>query len=55
MRIPGPASTSWERGAKLVKDVDKVSNRYLEAIRETHDPSFHIKTIEDELKETIGT
>lgn len=44
---------SWERGARLVKDT-KVENKYLEHIRETHDPSLHIKTIEDELKGSIG-
>ncbi len=43
----------WERGARLVKDT-KVENKYVEHIRETHDPSQHIKTIEDELKGTIG-
>eukprot|EP00542_Grammatophora_oceanica_P013228 CAMPEP_0194037692 /NCGR_PEP_ID=MMETSP0009_2-20130614/10020_1 /TAXON_ID=210454 /ORGANISM="Grammatophora oceanica, Strain CCMP 410" /LENGTH=211 /DNA_ID=CAMNT_0038679947 /DNA_START=148 /DNA_END=785 /DNA_ORIENTATION=- len=29
-------------------------NQYLEHIRETHDPQLHIKTLEDELKGTIG-
>jgi hypothetical protein len=32
----------------------KVENQYLEHIRAIHDPSQHIKTIEDELKGTIG-
>lgn len=36
-----------------VKNTD-VENPYLEAIRATHDPALHIKTIEDELKGTIG-
>lgn len=45
--------TSWERGARLVKNT-KVENQYLEHIRDVHDPSLHLKTIEDELKGTIG-
>jgi hypothetical protein len=44
---------SWERGARLVKNT-KVQNNYLEHIRASHDPSLHVKTIEDELKGTIG-
>ena len=32
----------------------KINNEYLEHIREIHDPSLHLKTIEDELKGTIG-
>jgi len=47
------ASTTWERGAIAVKNTD-VTNPYLEAIRAEHAPSMHIKTIEDELKGTIG-
>jgi len=53
IKVPGPSTTTWERGALAVKDTD-VSNPYLEAIRDTHDPSMHLKTIEDELKGTIG-
>ena len=53
----GPNNTnnlkSWERGARLVKDT-RVENTYLEHIRASHDPSLHVKTIEDELKGTIG-
>ena len=30
------------------------NNNYIEVIRETHDPSRHLKTIEDELIGTIG-
>lgn len=45
--------TAWERGAEKVKNTD-LTNPYLEAIRKTHDPIQHIKTIEDELKSTIG-
>jgi hypothetical protein len=37
----------------LVKNV-RVENQYLEHIRDVHDPSMHLKTIEDELKGTIG-
>ena len=46
-------STSWERGAKLVKNTDK-SNEYLDTIRQTTDPGLHLKTIEDELRGTMG-
>eukprot|EP00934_Nitzschia_sp_Nitz4_P004521 Nitzschia sp. Nitz4//scaffold110_size71422//64604//65230//NITZ4_005885-RA/size71422-processed-gene-0.76-mRNA-1//-1//CDS//3329533122//4511//frame0 len=51
---PAEKTSTWERGAKMVKNVDRENNPYLDAIRETHDPSMHIKTIEDELKSTIG-
>lgn len=44
---------SWESGAQVVKNT-RIENQYLEIIRDTHDPSLHIKTIEDELKGTIG-
>jgi len=46
-------SKPWERSAKLVKNIS-VNNQYLEHIRESHDPSLQLKTIEDELKGTIG-
>lgn len=46
-------TTTWERGAIAVKNID-ATNPYLESIRQTHDPAMHIKTIEDELKGTIG-
>lgn len=52
-KAPGPLTKSWERGAKLVQNTT-VENKYLEHIREVHDPSQHLKTIEDELKGTIG-
>eukprot|EP00980_Cylindrotheca_fusiformis_P004868 scaffold1036_cov93-Cylindrotheca_fusiformis.AAC.1 len=45
---------SWESGARLVKNTKVVDNQYLEHIRDIHDPSQHLKTIEDELKGTIG-
>lgn len=44
---------SWERGAKLVKNIE-TENQYLEQIRATHDPSMHLKTLEDELRGTMG-
>lgn len=50
---PGQALKSWESGARLVKNT-QVENQYLEHIRQVHDPSMHLKTIEDELKGTIG-
>ena len=53
INMPPTTSKSWERGAKLVKDTDK-SNQYLEHIRATHDPAVHVKTIEEELRGTIG-
>lgn len=46
-------TASWERGAKLVKDTN-TRNKYLEHIRDTHDPSLHLKTLEDELKGTMS-
>ena len=51
--MPGPSTTTWERSAIAVKNTN-VTNPYLEAIRDTHDPTMHLKTIEDELKGTIG-
>ncbi len=51
--MPSPVTKSWERGAKLVKNID-TSNQYLEHIRQTHDPALQLKTLEDELKGTMG-
>mmetsp|Transcript_13285 Transcript_13285/g.23901 ORF Transcript_13285/g.23901 Transcript_13285/m.23901 type:complete len:208 (+) Transcript_13285:3-626(+) len=53
--VTGPTQKlkSWESGARLVKNTH-VENQYLEHIRDIHDPSLHLKTIEDELKGTIG-
>lgn len=51
--MPSKTTTSWQRGAKLVKNT-QVTNQYLEHIRDVHDPSMHIKTIEDELRGTMG-
>lgn len=54
MSTPNPSNTTvWERGAVAVKNTD-VSNPYLETIRSSHDPAMHLKTVEDELKGTIG-
>ena len=53
VNIPSKPTTTWERSAKLVKNTDSTNN-YLEDIRAVHDPAQHIKTIEDELKGTIG-
>eukprot|EP00536_Pseudo-nitzschia_multiseries_P008315 jgi/Psemu1/20169/gm1.20169_g len=50
---PSRQLKSWESGARLVRNTT-VENRYLDHIREVHDPSQHVKTIEDELKGTIG-
>jgi ribosome-binding ATPase YchF (GTP1/OBG family) len=44
---------SWERSARAVKNTDK-TNKYLEHIRQEHDPALHIKTLEDELRGTMG-
>eukprot|EP00568_Trieres_chinensis_P003203 CAMPEP_0183296558 /NCGR_PEP_ID=MMETSP0160_2-20130417/4059_1 /TAXON_ID=2839 ORGANISM="Odontella Sinensis, Strain Grunow 1884" /NCGR_SAMPLE_ID=MMETSP0160_2 /ASSEMBLY_ACC=CAM_ASM_000250 /LENGTH=241 /DNA_ID=CAMNT_0025458181 /DNA_START=77 /DNA_END=803 /DNA_ORIENTATION=+ len=53
INAPSAPTSSWERGAKMVKNTD-VTNKYLEHIRDTHDPSLHLKTIEDELRGTMG-
>lgn len=37
----------------MVKNID-VTNKYLEHIRDVHDPSMHIKSLEDELRGTMG-
>ncbi|KAG7352443.1 hypothetical protein IV203_008491 [Nitzschia inconspicua] len=54
-QVTGPTQKlkSWQSGARLVKNTS-VENQYLDHIREIHDPSLHLKTIEDELKGTIG-
>lgn len=54
-QVTGPTEKlkSWQSGARLVKNTN-VENQYLEHIRDLHDPSMHLKTIEDELKGTIG-
>ncbi len=52
-KAPSVKLKSWEIGARLVQNTT-VENNYLEHIRDVHDPSQHLKTIEDELKGTIG-
>ena len=53
-KSPTKPSTSWERGAKLVKKTD-MTNQYLDKVRaEVVDPALQIKTIEDELCGAIG-
>ena len=47
-------STSWERNARMVKNTKDVSNKYVNHIRETHDPTLHIKTLEEEIRGTMG-
>jgi hypothetical protein len=53
--IKGPTQKlqSWESGACMIKNT-KIENQYLEHMRDLYDPSLHLKTIEDELKGTIG-
>lgn len=55
IEITGPTKKlkSWESGAVLVQNT-KIENEYTETIRAEVDPSLHLKTIEDELKGTIG-
>ena len=53
-KSPTKPSTSWERGAKLVKKTD-VTNQYLDKVRAEVGPALlQIKTIEDELCGAIG-
>ena len=53
-------SSAWQRGARRVKEDVTAPSRereldpYYHRIRETHDPTLHLKTLEDELKSTIG-
>ena len=56
VRTPKMDTTAtWERAAKRVKNTEvEKNNSYMQEIRAAHDPSMHLKTIEDELKETIG-
>lgn len=57
--LPSRASSEtkgavWERMAVAVKLTDQETSSYIETIRATHDPALHIKTVEEELKGTIG-
>mmetsp|Transcript_7341 Transcript_7341/g.17984 ORF Transcript_7341/g.17984 Transcript_7341/m.17984 type:complete len:614 (-) Transcript_7341:30-1871(-) len=54
VKVPTPALKSWESGARRVQNVNGENSTYMDHIRDMHDPSRHIKTIEDELKGTIG-
>mmetsp|Transcript_30676 Transcript_30676/g.47439 ORF Transcript_30676/g.47439 Transcript_30676/m.47439 type:complete len:238 (-) Transcript_30676:108-821(-) len=46
-------TTSWERSASLVKNTDTKGD-YVEHIRNIHDPSQHIKTLEEEIMGAMG-
>jgi hypothetical protein len=54
--VTGPSTPlkSWERGAQTVQNTKDNNNPYLEHIRDMHDPSLHVKTIEDELQGAMG-
>jgi hypothetical protein len=56
VRVPTESRVDavWERMAVAVKLVDQDTSSYIETIRATHDPALHIKTVEEELKGTIG-
>jgi hypothetical protein len=62
---PSRTTTSWERSAQLVKasvgveaTMQKSNNEqhkeYMERICSMHDPTVHVKTLEDEIRETMG-
>ena len=54
-KIGGKSDAVWERMAVAVKYSEKeTNNTYLNTIRATHDPALELKTVEDELKGTIG-
>ena len=54
-KIGGKSGAVWERMAVAVKYSEKKSNNtYLSTIRATHDPAMELKTVEEELKGTIG-
>lgn len=49
------STSTWESAANRVKNTaSEKSNPYIEKLRDSHDPSMHLKTIEDELKGSIG-
>jgi hypothetical protein len=51
----GKSSAVWERMAVAVKYSEKeTNNTYINTIRATHDPALELKTVEEELKGTIG-
>jgi hypothetical protein len=43
-------TTVWERQAKSIQNIEFENSKYLDTLRSIHDPSLHIKTIEDEIK-----
>jgi hypothetical protein len=52
---PSATQTTWQRAAVRVKNTEtEKNNSYLDLIRDTHDPSLHLKTIEEELQGSIG-
>jgi hypothetical protein len=51
--VPSTSLKAWESGARMIQNT-KVENQYMDHLRDLHDPSLHLKTIEDELKGTIG-
>jgi len=57
---PSRSTTSWERSAQMVKKsaeskVNNVEHReYMARISSMHDPSVHVKTLEDEIRGSMG-
>lgn len=53
---PSAESTSWERGARLVKSSAETGGRYAKEVLDAagNNPAMHLKTIEDELRGTMG-
>jgi hypothetical protein len=57
---PSRSTTSWERSAQMVKKSveSKVNNvehkEYMDRISSMHDPSVHVKTLEDEIRGSMG-
>jgi len=47
------STKSWQRNAQLIKNTD-IQNDYLHHMRDLHDPTLHLKTLEDEIKGTMG-
>ena len=50
---PSAPAASWERAASLVKNAT-TQIQYIEHIRNLHDPAQHVKTLEDEIRGTMG-
>lgn len=57
---PSRSTTSWERSAQMVKkSVESKVNvgehkEYMDRISSMHDPSMHVKTLEDEIRGSMG-